>query len=54
MISHNAVLQTAALVNKPTLKELFPNSEATGAVYIPTSNITICYINPDNKDTLAS
>ena len=54
MVSQNSDLQSKAITNKATLKDHYPNRQATGTVYIPKSNITILYTTPDMEDTLSS
>jgi hypothetical protein len=54
MVSHDVALQAAAGTNKATLRDHYPNRNATGTVVIPDSNITITYTTPDMEDTLGS
>ena len=54
MVSHDVALQAAAVTNKTTLNDHYPNRNATGTVVIPDSNITITYTTPDMEDTLGS
>ena len=54
MVSHDVALQAAAGTHKATLKDHYPNRNATGTVVIPDSNITITYTTPDMEDTLGS
>ena len=50
---NNISLQIAAISNKATLDDIFPNKSGRATSYQPTTSTAIRYMTPDDEDLLA-